>query len=51
LFEAVQRALTVFQDKKEWTAMMERAMAQDFSWEKPAQEYVRVYERVIENRS
>jgi len=26
-------------------------MAEDFSWEKPAQEYVRVYERVIQNRS
>ena len=51
LFEAVQRALAAFQDKKTWTAMMERAMAQDFSWVKPAQEYVRVYERVIENRS
>jgi starch synthase len=24
---------------------------QDFSWDKPAAEYVRVYERVITNRS
>ena len=31
--------------------MMQRGMAQDFSWDKPAQEYVRVYERVIQNRS
>jgi starch synthase len=30
---------------------MKRAMAQDFSWDKPATEYVRVYERVIQNRS
>jgi starch synthase len=30
---------------------MQRGMAQDFSWEKPAEEYVRIYERVIENRS
>jgi starch synthase len=30
--------------------MMRRGMAQDFSWEKPAHEYVRVYERVIQNR-
>jgi len=27
--------------------MMRRGMAQDFSWERPAHEYVRVYERVI----
>jgi starch synthase len=26
-------------------------MMQDFSWDKPAHEYVRVYERVVENRS
>jgi len=31
--------------------MMKRAMKQDFSWDKPAAEYVRVYERVIQNRS
>jgi len=51
LLDAIHRALAAFRDKKSWTAMMKRAMAQDFSWEKPAQEYVRVYERVIQNRS
>jgi starch synthase len=48
--EAIQRALKVFEDKKTWKAMMKRAMEQDFSWDKPAQEYVRVYERIIQNR-
>lgn len=48
--EAVQRALTAFRDKKVWKAMMLRAMSQDFSWEKPAEEYVQVYERAIQNR-
>jgi len=51
LMAAIERALKVFQDKKQWSAMMERGMAQDFSWEKPAQEYTRIYERVIQNRS
>jgi starch synthase len=50
LLDAIQRALVAFRDKKLWKAMMVRAMSQDFSWEKPAQEYVRVYERVIQNR-
>ena len=31
--------------------MMQRGMAQDFSWDAPAKEYERVYERVIQNRS
>ncbi|QNI35703.1 glycogen synthase GlgA [Edaphobacter albus] len=49
-WDAVQRALETFRQKKTWTAMMKRGMAQDFSWEKPAQEYVRIYERTIQNR-
>lgn len=51
LLDTIERALAVFRNKAEWTAMMKRGMAQDFSWDKPAAEYVRVYERVIENRS
>src|SRR5665213_3138541 len=51
LLDALQRALTLFHDKDAWTKMMQRGMAQDFSWDKPAQEYVRVYERIIQNRS
>jgi starch synthase len=51
LLEALQRALATFHNKEEWTQMMLRGMAQDFSWDAPAKEYVRVYERVIENRS
>jgi starch synthase len=51
LRDALERALTTFQNKEQWTRMMKRAMEQDFSWDKPAQEYVRVYERVIQNRS
>lgn len=51
LLDALQRALATFRDKKLWTAMMKRGMAQDFSWQKPAHEYVRVYERVIQNRT
>ena len=51
LMAALQRALGTFRNKQEWTAMMQRGMSQDFSWDKPAAEYVRVYERVIQNRS
>jgi starch synthase len=51
LMDALQRALGTFRNKEEWTGMMKRAMAQDFSWDAPAKEYVRVYERAIENRS
>jgi len=51
LLEAIRRALAAFRNKEEWTAMMRRGMAEDFSWDKPAAEYVKVYERVIQSRS
>jgi starch synthase len=51
LMDALRRALGTFRNKSEWTAMMKRGMAQDFSWNAPAKEYERVYERVIQNRS
>jgi starch synthase len=50
LLDATKRALATFANKEEWTGMMRRGMAQDFSWEAPAKEYVRVYERAINNR-
>lgn len=51
LMAALIRALGTFRNKDEWTRMMRRGMAQDFSWDKPTHEYVRVYERVIQNRN
>ena len=51
LMEALRRALDTFRNKEEWTQMMQRGMAQNFSWDAPAKEYVRVYERAIQNRS
>ena len=51
LLEAIKRALGTFQNKEEWTGMMRRGMAEDFRWEKPAKEYIRVYERTIANRN
>ena len=51
LMDALHRALQTFRNKEEWTAMMKRAMTQDFSWDAPAKEYERVYQRVIQNRS
>src|SRR5437899_540325 len=36
LLDALHRALAAFRDKKIWHAIMQRGMAQDFSWDKPA---------------
>ena len=49
--DAIRRAVATFQNKAEWEGMMRRGMAQDFSWDHPAEEYIKVYERVIEGRA
>jgi starch synthase len=45
LLAAVDRALETFKDKKAWTKLMRNGMKQEFGWDGPAREYVKVYER------
>ncbi len=45
LLEALQRSLTVFQDKKAWTRIQQAGMRKDHSWAASARQYVGVYER------
>ena len=40
---AVNRALSAFSRKSEWTALMKNAMTRDFSWNRSASEYVALY--------
>ncbi len=47
LIEETQRALHIFQDKKAWTALVQKAMTMDFSWKKSAQKYDEIYDRAI----
>ena len=49
--EAIRRALRVFRDKDAWQALMRNGMAKDFSWARPAAQYVEAYERVVRARS
>jgi starch synthase len=49
--KAVQRALAVFPDKDAWQTLMRNGMAQDYSWTKPAEEYIKVYEEVARRRN
>ncbi len=47
LVNAVRRALAVYQDKEKWQTLMKNAMACDFSWERSAREYIRLYKRLL----
>jgi starch synthase len=50
-YAAIERALAVFPDKKAWTKLMRNGMAQNFSWEGSAKQYITVFEEVVKRRS
>ncbi|MCX7857343.1 MAG: glycogen synthase GlgA [Deltaproteobacteria bacterium] len=47
MLSAVKRALEVYRDKKSWESLIKRCMAQDFSWERSAREYIKLYELAL----
>jgi starch synthase len=44
LLTAIRDALAAFTDREAWQARMRRGMAQDFSWDAAAAEYIRLYQ-------
>jgi starch synthase len=47
LLEAVARAFAVFADTRRWQRLQAAGMSRDFSWDRSAQEYVKIYERAL----
>lgn len=47
LFTCLVRSWEAFRFKPQWRELQQRGMAQDFSWEKSASEYNKLYRRVI----
>ena len=43
LLGAVSRALPAFADRAKWTQLMKNGMAKDFSWQRSAREYRKLY--------
>jgi starch synthase len=44
-FAAIERAVQVFRDRKEWAKLIRNGMGSDFSWKVSARRYVELYER------
>ena len=44
---ALTAALAAFRDARAWRALQLAGMQQDFSWDRSAQEYVKIYRRAI----
>lgn len=47
LVKTLERALKVFQDKKRWTKLMKSAMKQDFSLQATAEQYTKLFSRLV----
>ena len=47
LVDALTRALECFKDRRRWLTFQRAGMAQDFSWDRSAKEYVKIYERAL----
>ena len=43
----LQKALALYPKKKVWRSLMLNGMKQDFSWDKAAKKYVRLYRRAL----
>lgn len=46
--QTLQRALAIFEVRSAWSDIQKRGMAQDFSWEKSARAYSRLYQELLE---
>ena len=48
---AIDEALRVYvNEPDQWKRLMKRGMVQDFSWQRSAQEYARLYAQAVETR-
>jgi starch synthase len=50
LLDALERALATYRQPRVWRRLQVNGMKKDFSWERSAAEYVKVYKRVIAGR-
>lgn len=46
-WDSIKRARSLFHQSETWAALVERAMAQEFSWQKAASQYDQLYSEVL----
>ena len=44
---AVRRALAGYEDREAWDGLIRRAMSLDFGWGPAAEQYIRLYEKLV----
>jgi starch synthase len=51
MMAAIRQALMVYSDPARWQALRARIMSQDWSWDKPAGQYMRLYRNILKEAS
>ncbi|MFH1354615.1 MAG: glycogen synthase, partial [Candidatus Omnitrophota bacterium] len=47
LYATIKKATKLYTDKKKWLALQKNGLKSDFSWEKSAKNYLKLYEKII----
>jgi ADP-glucose type glycogen/starch synthase len=50
LLDALDRALALYGDRRNWLKLVKRGMSQDFSWRGSAEHYLELYRRIMEGK-
>jgi starch synthase len=50
LLGTLERAVALFHDRRRWGALQRAGMEKDYSWDRSAREYVKIYERILRVR-
>ena len=51
LVDCLRRALEVYSNRNKWNRLVRNGMKQDFSWERSAEEYVKVYRKAMRKKT
>jgi len=50
LYDACKRAMKYYKNKPAWNHLVRRAMSMDFSWNRAAEDYIALYEHILNDR-
>lgn len=51
LLNAIERAIEIYKNKRQWTTIIEKIMCYDYSWEVSARKYVELYRKTLEKQN
>ena len=46
MLSAIDRAKMLYHDREKWSGLVSNVMAADFSWDRSAREYIKMYEEI-----